>query len=535
MKDTALSRRGFLVGAGLFAGAVAAEAMGATVGASASAEEVEAGGKATQFTLPIEPVTPPESWDEETDVVVCGTGGSGGAAIVGALEAGAKVIGLEKNAIWGGNLQFSGVWGDPLATVPEIAVQNYRLWQTPYAKKNPRVVSILAQRAAEDLNWILSMRQYNFDPYYLQYGCFHPIPADPSIPAEYGGRFFANCLQGRAKALGGDIRYSTPCVALVQEAGGTVVGVKARDLESGREYFIKAKSVVFGVGGWTANRDMLEYYMHEDCSYEITDMCRYMGLPGATGDGARMAKGVGARLMSMNEVDYYDGGVEIPGTPNGPRSFYAGANQLNRQSSLSVNKLGKRFMDESATGGDSFGYQARMKAMQPDATTFTILDSTCITAEQVNAVFMPTACEVPRVWFDDDVKEQIASGIIMKAETPEELAEKMGVPVDTFVATLNEYNAACDAGEDTMFYKPAFYLHALRTPPYYATKGVGNSLMTCLGGVAYDENLNAIRPDGYPIEGLYVCGETASYITGVAKTIQSGRYAGQNAAAHALA
>jgi hypothetical protein len=37
------------------------------------------------------------------------------------------------------------------------------------------------------------------------------------------------------------------------------------------------------------------------------------------------------------------------------------------------------------------------------------------------------------------------------ADTLEELAELMGVPVDNFVATINKWNEMCDAGEDTEF------------------------------------------------------------------------------------
>ena len=41
------------------------------------------------------------------------------------------------------------------------------------------------------------------------------------------------------------------------------------------------------------------------------------------------------------------------------------------------------------------------------------------------------------------------------ADTPEELAEKLDMDKDVFAATIERYNALCDAGNDEDFGKPA--------------------------------------------------------------------------------
>lgn len=535
-KSLNMTRRSFLQGLGLVGAVAGSAGVGAAVGAGAVETAYAAEAKAptaSEMAMAIEPVGVPSAWDIETDVVVVGTGGAGGSATCSALDQGARVVTLEKTAIWGGHIQFSGVWGAPYRGIPEQEVPDQQSYPHKLAKKNPRMVSILAHRIDDDVNWVASLDDIEWEETMLAYGCYMPKPKDPAAHMPYQGARFAHAFQSYAEKNGADIHYSTPVRALVQDDSGAIVGVLAQSSDG--DLYVKAKSVILACGGYSANPDMLAKYLQPNCSFEMLDFHSYIGLPGATGDGARMAEGVGARLLNMNEIDIYDGGVDDPEHVNGPRSHYSGANQLNRQASLTVNLLGKRFMDESFSGGDDFNYQVAIKTMQPHATSFTIMDSTCITAEGVINSFHPHSCENPKPWFDEDVQKAIESGLIMQADTPEELAEKMGVDPDTFKATLDEYNAACAAGIDEVFYKDPMYLHALTQPPYYATKGVGCRALDTNGGVAFDENLNAVDADGYPIEGLYVAGATCTYMCGIARVIQSGRYAGETAAANALA
>ena len=51
-------------------------------------------------------------------------------------------------------------------------------------------------------------------------------------------------------------------------------------------------------------------------------------------------------------------------------------------------------------------------------------------------------------------------GLIQKADTLEELAEKLNMPADAFVATVERYNELCAKGEDEDFGKESL------CPPY---------------------------------------------------------------------
>ena len=54
-----------------------------------------------------------------------------------------------------------------------------------------------------------------------------------------------------------------------------------------------------------------------------------------------------------------------------------------------------------------------------------------------------------------------------KADTLEELAVKIGQDPATFVKTVEDYNALCEAGTDTEFGKDPKYLIPVKQAPFY--------------------------------------------------------------------
>lgn len=99
-------------------------------------------------------------------------------------------------------------------------------------------------------------------------------------------------------------------------------------------------------------------------------------------------------------------------------------------------------------------------------------------------------------------------GCTVMADTPEELAEKMGVDVEGFVKTLNDYNRMCAEGKDTQFGKRPELLIPLDEPPYIARK-YGTALLSVVGGVKVDTEMRVLNEEREPIAGLYAIGNTA--------------------------
>jgi succinate dehydrogenase/fumarate reductase flavoprotein subunit len=93
-----------------------------------------------------------------------------------------------------------------------------------------------------------------------------------------------------------------------------------------------------------------------------------------------------------------------------------------------------------------------------------------------------------------------------KADTFEELAEKMGADPGIFVSTMNRYNESCARGTDDEFGKSAESLVPLEKPPYYAAF-IGRFSENTMGGIINDTNLNVVRANGTTVAGLYTAGD----------------------------
>ena len=86
--------------------------------------------------------------------------------------------------------------------------------------------------------------------------------------------------------------------------------------------------------------------------------------------------------------------------------------------------------------------------------------------------------------------------IVVKADTIEELAQKLGMPEDNFVKTVARYNELYDKQQDEAFGKEVFRLSALLQPP----EGIGGYFICTLDGIRIVTNLTRadciIQKDG---------------------------------------
>ena len=110
---------------------------------------------------------------------------------------------------------------------------------------------------------------------------------------------------------------------------------------------------------------------------------------------------------------------------------------------------------------------------------------------------------------EGQLEQYEGEGLIMKADTIEELADKMGfagADKDNFVATVARYNELYDKQNDEDFGKPAYRLSAIRTAPFYGC-WLGASLLTTEQGIAINEKGQALDNNNQPMEGLYITGD----------------------------
>jgi succinate dehydrogenase/fumarate reductase flavoprotein subunit len=132
---------------------------------------------------------------------------------------------------------------------------------------------------------------------------------------------------------------------------------------------------------------------------------------------------------------------------------------------------------------------------------------------------VPTGRKIPQAWLD--------SGIVVAADSYEELATKIGVPPQALRNTADRFNSLAATGHDDDFNRgdsaydnyygdptlPNPNLAPLGKPPYLAFQIILGDLGTS-GGLVTDEHARVLGEDGGVIAGLYATGNTSAAVMG---------------------
>ncbi len=113
------------------------------------------------------------------------------------------------------------------------------------------------------------------------------------------------------------------------------------------------------------------------------------------------------------------------------------------------------------------------------------------------------------------IETAVERGCGFKADTIEELAELIGVPADTLVATVERYNGYVDAGLDEEFGVDSQILawSGIKDIPFYAFQ-YQPALVVAGAGLRCNDRLQVLNGDGDPIEGLYAAGDVQGSLFG---------------------
>jgi succinate dehydrogenase/fumarate reductase flavoprotein subunit len=99
-------------------------------------------------------------------------------------------------------------------------------------------------------------------------------------------------------------------------------------------------------------------------------------------------------------------------------------------------------------------------------------------------------------------------GVVMQADTLADLAQKLQLPEQAFVETVERYNELFDKQADEDFGKEAYRLSSLRTPPYFGVT-LGGSLLTTIDGLCINADMQVLDTESQVIEGLYAVGDVS--------------------------
>lgn len=96
-----------------------------------------------------------------------------------------------------------------------------------------------------------------------------------------------------------------------------------------------------------------------------------------------------------------------------------------------------------------------------------------------------------------------------RAESIEDLADQIQVPVETLKATIKRYNADCAVGYDSLFNKKRKFLRPVKEAKYYAIRRKNGSYGS-VGGIRINEKAQVKAENNRIINGLYAAGDCAN-------------------------
>ncbi|MBD9609720.1 FAD-dependent tricarballylate dehydrogenase TcuA [Pseudomonas sp. PDM08] len=466
------------------------------------------------------------------DVLVIGGGNAALCAALMAREAGASVMLLEgAPKIWrGGNSQHTRNLRCMHDAPQDVLVDAYpeeEYWQdllkVTGGITNEKLARIVIRASSNCRDWMRS-HGVHFQPSLS--GALHVARTNAFFMG--GGKALINAYFRSAEQLGVKIRYNAQ-VTDIELKGGEFVAAYIGEREVDGLRFpaerIQAKACVLAAGGFESNREWLrEAWGQNERGEWPSDNFLIRGTRFNTGVLLRCMQSQGADFIGdptqahMVAIDarapLYDGGI---------------CTRIDCVSlGVVVNRDGKRFYDE----GEDFwpkryAIWGRLVAGQPGQQAYSIID------QQALGRFMPP----------------VFPGT--KANSLQDLAHQLKLPVAQFVKTIEQYNAACRVGTfdhtalddchtEGLTPTKTHWARPLVKPPFCAYPLKPGVTFTYLG-LATDETA-AVHFNGVASPNLFVAGEMMAgnvlgkgYTAGIGMAIGTafGRIAGVQAAAAA--
>jgi fumarate reductase flavoprotein subunit len=498
--------------------------------------------------------TPGAKIVKNADVIIVGGGGAGMAAAVSAVENGASVILIEKNAALGGNtLVAGGAWNaanPAIASTIDAATgldeklreflnmdsaelpEDYRptlsilkeqistylagdtskmfdsvelhIIQTYFAGKREgldgtiiepdfKFVEILCSKSLETQEWLKTTVGTVFRDTLSE-----PIGSlwrrSNGVPNRLEEYF--NKLANYVKDNGSEIMLETTGKKLIVE-NGKVLGIQA-ELKDGTPVELMAeKGVIMATGGFGANTPMVIEYNNYWPSLDPNILTT--NVRGALGEGIMMGKEIGADLVGMGYAQM----MPIGWANTGFLAFGGGSNVMY------INTDGKRFVNE---------YAER--------------DVISIAAFENGTLFY----ELKTLGSDNlPPVDSSETDVIFIADTLEEMAQKIGCDPEVLKSEVERYNSFVESGHDDDFGKTSF---TFKVESPYVARAMKPSIHHTMGGLKIDTDCHVIDTDGNIIPGLYAAGEVTGGIhagnrvggNAIADIYVFGRIAGANAA-----
>jgi succinate dehydrogenase/fumarate reductase flavoprotein subunit len=512
-------------------------------------------------------------FDENFDVVVVGFGLAGGIAAIAAADAGARTLLIEKSEVPGGLsiCSYGAVRSarDPDAAFAYLKATNdgrtpddvLRALAEGMCGVEARVRELAAINGAVISTSVEEGMKGGDDPNRRRVGANYPLPGAETfyhttvvdVPGFDAARHYpwANGAPGGPKLFrivhdhvlkrGVEIRLATPALRLVADPESREVrGVKVATNGAGHAIGAR-RGVVLATGGFEGSAEMKAQFLEGQPVLNAAARTN-------SGDGIRMAQDLGAALWHMWHVHgAYGFRHSDPAYPYAIRlkrfpDWFPGeqAKARLKMAWILLDQDGRRFMSEyqpytQDTAVRPMQHYDPVRQRFPRNPAFMVCDEE---GRRMYPLGKATSNDkgIRYDWSEDNLKE-VASGMLVRADTLEGLAIALGLEPETMVASVGRWNDQCASGTDPDFGRPGGTMTPIRTPPFYGAP-VWATLSNTQGGPVHDAESRIVDVYGEPIPRLYAAGELGSsfghlYLSGgnISECFVTGRIAGRNAAA----
>lgn len=460
------------------------------------------------------------TYKKQTEILIAGSGIAGLCAAISAAEKGAEVTVIEKRDKIGGiSITGMGIFAvesrlQKLKNHPLTKEDAFHFFMDcTHWQADAKLVAKFINRSAQTIDWFEKMG-VEFSLIDINWGqhAFNQtghLVCTPEGPKYRGGvtHYLIDTLYTHACELGVTFVMGTELEDLIKE-NDKITHVITRNKEGEfTDYTVKA--AIIASGGYSSNDKM----MNERNGRQLNRDYFVMHNIPMDGKGIELAWKMGAGCDGMAlQQGGFESGIDhhaCPNLPVIPRSTWLTG--VTECPVLYVNLNGKRFIDE---GLFSKTYKANAIARQKDKVCYAILDERnveLIETEGVMDVGYMSRKDNRIEGIKEVIEKNAALGTkyIVMADSLEELAEKCHLPKETFIKTVNTYNAACDNGWDKEFGKKRRYLNPVREGKFYALlirpEGYGT-----VGGIKINENAEVCTDNDDVISGLYAAGDCAN-------------------------
>jgi tricarballylate dehydrogenase len=463
----------------------------------------------------------------EYDVIVVGAGNTALLTGLKAHEHGARVLVLEiaPKEKRGGNAYYTtGIYRivhngieDVRDLIPDLTEEERNIVIAPYTADDyfrdystvtenlvdPSMMELLINNSTEAIRWMVKKQGVRMEltsSFVKRFeGKLHFVGPVP-ISAKGGGAGLSDYLFGRVENTEGiDLLYETGAQKLLVDDSGTVYGVKTLSEKGIKDY--TSKAVILSCGGFEANPEWRARYLGPNW-----DLAKVRGGQYNMGDGIKMALDIGAQPFgnwSSCHAIFIEANAPQPSirkdTDKTSKRMYIFG--------LCVNVLGERFVDEGYDSTENtYSRYGKTALTQPDRVIFQLFDASGYDVLTKGGIF-----------------HDYVNAAYTKADTIEEMADKLGIPADTLGKTVSDYNKAAgipggnnhwykytgrpeDAHTEGLALAKSSCAYPLKTPPYYAY-AVECGITFTYGGLKVNKCAQVLRSGDIPIKGLYASGE----------------------------